>query len=309
MGSTDSVGIGGSVCRALGTLGLLAAGGLTWGIAEAHLFALRRVEVPVLPVGSTPLKVLHISDIHLMPHDRAKQRFVRGLAELEPDLVVNTGDNMSSTRSLTPLLETLDGLLDVPGVFVFGSNDYSGPRFKNPFMYLLRGRSEGVDDDTVELPWREMREAFTDRGWRDLTHTRTSLELAGHRIDFRGTDDGHLERDRYQLVAGPVDPAADLTIGVTHAPYLRLLDAMTADGVDLVMAGHTHGGQVCLPTGALITNCDLDTARVKGLNTHTSGGRTSFMHVSAGIGSSPFAPYRTFCRPEATLLTLVPRST
>ena len=96
-----------------------------------------------------------------------------------------------------------------------------------------------------------------------------------------------------------------LNVGVTHAPYLRLLDAMTADGMDLIFTGHTHGGQVCLPGyGALITNCDLDADRVKGPSTHTAGGRTAQLHVSAGLGTSPYAPYRFACRPEVTLLTL-----
>ena len=111
------------------------------------------------------------------------------------------------------------------------------------------------------------------------------------------------------MVEGPADASADLNIGVTHAPYLRLLDAMTADGMDLIFAGHTHGGQVCVPGyGALITNCDLDPARVKGLSTHTAGGHTAHLHVSAGVGTSPFAPYRFACRPEVTLLTLRPVS-
>ena len=78
-------------------------------------------------------------------------------------------------------------------------------------------------------------------------------------------------------MAGPVDrDAVDVAIGVTHAPYRRVIDAMTYDGHDLIMAGHTHGGQVCVPFyGALVTNCDLDTRRAKGLSQHSAGGRTA----------------------------------
>lgn len=80
---------------------------------------------------------------------------------------------------------------------------------------------------------------------------------------------------------------------------------MAADGMDLIFAGHTHGGQVCVPGyGALITNCDLDTARVKGLSRHGA----AHLHVSGGLGTSPFAPYRFANRPEVTLLTLTARS-
>ena len=100
----------------------------------------------------------------------------------------------------------------------------------------------------------------------------------------------------------------DVAIGVTHAPYRRVIDAMAADGMDLIVAGHTHGGQVCVPFyGALVTNCDLDTRRVKGLSLHSAGGKTSYLHVSAGVGTSPYAPFRFACRPEATLISLVPR--
>jgi predicted MPP superfamily phosphohydrolase len=91
-----------------------------------------------------------------------------------------------------------------------------------------------------------------------------------------------------------------------------VLDQYAEDGYDAVLAGHTHGGQVCLPGGrALTTNCDLEPARASGLHRHPADSRpgdpgSSWLHVSAGIGTSPYAPIRLACRPEATLLTLVP---
>jgi predicted MPP superfamily phosphohydrolase len=79
---------------------------------------------------------------------------------------------------------------------------------------------------------------------------------------------------------------------------------MAADQVDLILAGHTHGGQLCVPGfGALVTNCDLPTGQAKGLSAVAGVP----MHVSAGLGTSPFTPIRFACRPEATLLTLVSR--
>ena len=91
---------------------------------------------------------------------------------------------------------------------------------------------------------------------------------------------------------------------MTHAPYLRVLDQFAADGYGLILAGHTHGGQLCLPFfGALVTNCQIDRSRVKG---PSRWGAHTRLHVSAGIGTSPFAPARFCCRPEATPLTLVP---
>jgi predicted MPP superfamily phosphohydrolase len=153
------------------------------------------------------------------------------------------------------------------------------------------------------LPWQDLRAAFNERGWVDLTHSRRDLEVAGLTVAAAGVDDPHLGRDRYDTIAGAPNPTANLSLGVTHAPYTRVLDRFAADGYQLVMAGHTHGGQLCLPFyGALVTNCDLDRSRVKGVS---RWGAETALHVSAGIGTSPFAPFRFFCRPEATLLTLV----
>ena len=279
---------------------------LGYGLWEANRFVLREVEVPVLSAGQSPIRVLHISDIHLTTYQKAKLDWVRSLQELEPDLVVNTGDNLSQAQAMEPLLNAWGTLLDRPGVFVFGSNDYTVPRFRNPLTYFAGPSSTDKHDELARLPFDDLRAKLTGRGWADLNHQRATLEVAGRRIAFRGTDDAHLAKDDYSLVSGPAEQDVDLNIAVTHAPYLRLLDAMTDDGMDMIFAGHTHGGQVCLPIkGAIVTNCDLDTGRVKGLSSHNHGGHSSWLHVSAGIGSSPFAPYRVACRPEATLLTLV----
>lgn len=285
----------------------IGAAGLAWGLTEARMFCVRRFEVPVLPAGQSPLRVLHLSDVHLVARQRAKLRFLESLVSLEPDLVINTGDNFAEPEAMEPLFAAWGALREVPGVFVFGSNDYYRPKFRNPAAYLLRSTAHREEHAPArDLPWRELRDRMQSWGWRDLTHRRVRLEVAGRSIAFRGTDDAHLGLDDYAMVAGPPEHA-DLNIGVTHAPYLRILDAMAADRMDLILAGHTHGGQVCVPfKGAIITNCDLESARAKGLSRHTYGGHTAHLHVSAGVGSSPFAPYRFACRPEVSLLTLLP---
>lgn len=304
---------------ALGAVAAFGAACFAYGvIVERHRFCVRRFSLPVLPPGSPSLRVLHISDMHLLARQRLKRAFLRELRGLEPDLVVNTGDNVSAAAAIEPLLADLGRLLDVPGVFVFGSNDYTGPRLRNPFGYLL-GDTRDQKPRGVPLPVDDLRARFVAAGWHDLNNARGALTLQGVRLDLRGTDDAHISRDRYPASGGSsapgpsaADPAnaegAHLTLGVTHSPYLRVLDAFVADGVQLILAGHTHGGQVCVPGyGALITNCDLDLARVKGVSQHSAGTRTAVLHVSAGIGGSPFAPFRFACRPEASLLTLVAR--
>lgn len=291
------VALAATVCVAYGTL------------VESRSFRLRRASVPVLPPGAPRLRVLHISDTHLLVRDRARARFIANLAGLEPDLVVNTGDNVAEAAAIDTLATTLGRLLERPGVFVMGSNDYSGPRFTNPLGYLARPTERMGADAKRPLPTDRLRAALASGGWHDLTQARLSLTLEGVRLEMRGTDDAHLLLDDYAAVAGRPPTGTDLAIGVTHAPYRRVLDAMTADGVKLIFAGHTHGGQVCVPGyGALTTNCDLPPKQAKGLSRHKAAGKKSWLHVSAGLGTSPMAPYRFACPPEATLLTLVPRA-
>ncbi|GAB3199943.1 metallophosphoesterase [Nocardioides hungaricus] len=293
-------------------LGAVATGaGITaYAMAEARAYTLRRVTVPVLPPGSPDLRVLHLSDVHLTPGQHRKQGWLRELAGLRPDLVVDTGDNLSHHGSVPVLLDCLGDLLNAPGVFVFGSNDYFSPTLRNPVKYLLPDDGKR-HTDVPQLPWRELRAELSGAGWTDLTNRHASLEVRGLRIAFAGVDDPHLGYDRLDEVAGPADPDAGLRLGVAHAPYLRVLDRFARDGYDAVLAGHTHGGQVCLPgIGALTTNCDLEPARAQGLHRHPAGSRpgdpgSSWLHVSAGLGTSPYARIRVACRPEATLLTLV----
>ncbi|HET6652185.1 MAG TPA: metallophosphoesterase [Nocardioides sp.] len=292
----------------------VAAAGVAYAsLVELRWFALRTAEVPVLPPGHRPLKVLHLSDLHLTPSQHRKHDWVRGLAELEPDLVVDTGDNLAHPGAIPPLLDALGDLLDVPGVFVFGSNDYFAPTARNPVRYLLPDDGRRATH-TPPLPWRELRDAFLDRGWTDLTNRRTKLTVGDTTLAFAGVDDPHLEYDDLASVAGPADPAAHVRVGVAHAPYLRVLDQFARDGYDATLAGHTHGGQLCLPgKGALVTNCDLEPARAKGLHRHPADAApdapgSSWLHVSAGLGTSPYAPVRFCCRPEATLLTFTARA-
>ncbi|MFC7530363.1 metallophosphoesterase [Actinoplanes sp. GCM10030250] len=286
---------------------LTALGGATFAYAsliERNLFTLRRFDVPVLEPDAEPLRILHLSDLHMMPDQRRKQDWVAALGGTDPDLVVVTGDNMASPYAVPGVLRALEPLLDRPGAFVFGSNDYRGPVFKNPLRYVLPGEREYVQG--TDLPADDLRDALTDAGWADLNNARTVLKAGGRSIELVGVDDPHIEQDDYPSVAGPTGPGADLHLGVTHTPASRVLNAMAADGFALLLAGHTHGGQVCVPFyGALTTNCDLPQQMAKGL--HRWPGSDSWLHVSAGLGTHPTAPIRFACRPEASLLTLIPR--
>lgn len=321
----------GPLARGLGGIALAGAGALAWAsLVEVRWYTLREVTVPVLPPGQDPLRILHLSDLHLTPGQQRKVDWVRDLASLRADLVVDTGDNWAHLDAMPALLHALEPHLATPGAFVWGSNDFFAPSAKNPARYLLPDARTTSDAPARELPWRELGHRFESAGWIDLTNRRDEVKTAGRRISLVGTDDAHLDRDRFPAPGGPGDirpPAevddagvtrrdsreVDLHLGVTHAPYRRVLDAMHADDVDLILAGHTHGGQLAVPGyGALVTNCDLDRGRAKGLHgwpgarpDARGGADSTWLHVCGGLGTSPYAPVRFACRPEATLLTLV----
>ena len=306
----------------------LAAG--AWGLLETQLFTLRRrtLALPGVDVDELPsstelepetlesdrvLRILHLSDLHLLAHQSRKRAWVAELAATKPDFVVLTGDLMAEAKALEAALEALEPFLSVPGAYVFGSNDYRAPRFKNPLSYI--GLTDGISEEstkkTPELPWREVDATFREAGWLNLTNTRASAQVKNWSLDLVGVDDPHIARDIYPERTVPALEGA-LRIGVTHAPYARILDRMTAEGCDLVFAGHTHGGQLCLPfAGALVTNCDLPRSHASGMFLWPSTGelpirrdatvRTDHRPTAIGLSTFEQRSYRRYASAEKEL--------
>ena len=279
---------------------MAATGVAWWGYRfGARDFRLRRQQVPGVGLS---MNILHLSDLHLGHHNRALTQWLPHLAELEPDLVVVTGDSLCGRDSVGPVLDVLEPFFAYPGVMVGGSHDYFEPRIINPFKYL-REPSKNIDS-LPEMPWRNLREAIRLAGWHWLENSAVGVPTKAGLINVVGVDDAHCDRDDVAKAMGALrelKPDAALTLGLTHSPYLRVLEAFAAGGVDLVLAGHTHGGQIRLPRlGSLVTNCDLPNQSSRGLSRFNN----AWLHVSAGLGTSPFAPIRISCPPEATLLEL-----
>jgi uncharacterized protein len=297
--------------RARLRVALLAAGALSaagaacvgYGIlVERDWYRLRRQRIEALAPGQAPLTVLHLSDLHLTAADTRRMRFLERLAAEPVDLVVVTGDMLGEPRALDPVLASLARFRPRLGaVAVLGSNDYWAPRFRNPLTYFI-GPSTRRHRSSGRNPWRELVEGLEARGWTVLSNRRGRLGD----VELAGMDDPHIRRDDPTVpVPANGQVPARLRLGVVHSPYRRALDAFAGNGYDLVLAGHTHGGQVRLPgVGALVTNCDLPRDRVRGLSRWGS----SWLHVSAGLGTSKYAPFRFACRPEASLLTVVPKA-
>jgi predicted MPP superfamily phosphohydrolase len=281
-------------------IGATGVGSLTYGLVEAQAFKVRELDLALLPAGSESIRVLHISDLHITPAQTRKINWVKSLAKLEPDFVVGTGDFLAHQLAVPAVVEAMNELMDIPGAFVLGSNDYFAPSFKNPFMYFNKKRE--IRAEGTALPTSDLVDELNDAGWLDLNNKQSTAVINGVKIHFRGTDDPHINKDNYAAVAGAFDSDA-FAFGVTHAQYRRVLQSFETDKADLVLAGHTHGGQICIPFyGALVTNCDLPQGQAKGFSTF--GESEMPLHVSAGVGTSPFAQVRIACRPEATLITL-----
>ena len=284
-------------------IGLLAA---LWGTAiERNLFTVAREELQVLATGAKPIRILHISDLHIAPWQKRKLSWIKRLIELEPDLIIDTGDNLGHRDSIRPALDALEPLLKIKGVFVNGSNDYHAPEIRNPLTYLRKPSSPSHKE---VIPTTRMTDVFEAQGWLNLNNRSGAINVSGTRIGFLGLDDPHDELAWYETLERQQSEVGkqDLIIGVAHAPYLRVIEEFGSRGADLIFAGHTHGGQVCLPGyGALVTNCDLPAKNAKGLSQHEVGARKVWLNVCAGLGTSVFAPIRFFCKPEVRLLTLV----
>ena len=322
---------------------------LTPAPMSAH--AAPKTDYPPANADYAPLRILHISDLHLTKCRYAQLRFLVQAAHTHPDLLVFTGDLISQAAVLPELMRALESFAGIPGVFVYGSNDYTAPRFKNPFRYLYRTSSaDSLKQHSARpLPTDQLTSLLESFGWINLNNARAEMTIKGRKIDFIGVDDPHIKRDVFPAAVATTTtvaseratqnllntqgtPAAqnppnmqgistqnrNLRIGLTHAPYLRILKKLAENDCQLIFAGHTHGGQVCLPGGkALTTNCDIPTPYASGIFTWPLGApaqkgdaqltfpqakQHAIVEVSAGLGSSPFVPLRTFCPPELILL-------
>jgi len=280
-------------------------------VVERNWFKVKSAELKVLPKGSKDIVVLQISDLHLAPWQRRKIRWLQELNyKVQPDLVVNTGDNLGHPKAIAGVLAGLNGLAKVPGVYVNGSNDLYAPAVRNPIRYLFTSTKSHSPRTQQKLDVDQLTSGFDAFGWHGLNNRAVSLEVNGTRLNLFGTDDFHENRADFQKLTNSAKQLnkAEVNIGVTHAPYIEVLKELDSLGSDVIFAGHTHGGQVCVPfTGtALVTNCDLPRRYARGLHRTKAElvGVTTWLQVCAGLGTSIYAPVRLGCRPEVRVLTL-----
>ena len=268
---------------------------------------LRRYDVPI--EGDVPeVTILQIADLHLFAGQEFLLRFLSDVAAPERfDMVVATGDNFGSVDALDMVMEAYLPFLSYPGAFVLGSNDYYSPIPKRWSRYLSRSKPHPARV-VPDLPYLPMVRRMRQAGWVDLSNASGTIHLPAGTVSLLGTDDAHIHRDRVGAPASSWEEPGVLRLGVTHAPYTRVVSALTSAGSDLILAGHTHGGQIGIPgVGAIITNCDISRPYAKGLKRWKApDGAEAWLHVSAGLGTSPYAKIRIATRPEASLLYVHP---
>lgn len=275
----------------------LGAGCVAYGVLiERSWYRLVRHRLDILPAGAAPISVLHLSDLHFLRSDERKARFLASLPVA--DVAVVTGDFLAEPEGVEAAAAGVRPIRGRLGSwFVLGSNDYFAPRPLNYLAYFRKGRRRrlvrrGRGPDLVR--------ALVADGWADLTNARREVSLDGLAVELLGLDDAHI--GRHDLRVAPRSSPGRFGIAVMHSPDSA--PEAVALGYELVFAGHTHGGQVRLPgVGALVTNSSMPRRLVSGVIRMGS----AVLHTSAGLGTSKYAPFRFWCRPEATILELRPR--
>jgi len=261
-------------------LGVAAAAGLGYGWFEAGWVRLGVLEVPLprLPAELDGLRIAHLSDFHLGVPSRGRQAVERAVAwteERQPELVCLTGDLLSRANG-EALLRSLVARL--PGAYVvLGNHDLAESR--DPF-------SQAVELEALE-------------GATLLADEARTVELRGRRVQIAGVDPrSYARRQALARAERLVDPDADLRLLLCHFPGIAR--RLRPEAFDLVLSGHLHGGQICLPyPGGKVLLAHPRAREREGLYRY---GDTT-LHVSAGLGTT-FVPFRYFARPEATELVL-----
>jgi predicted MPP superfamily phosphohydrolase len=247
--------------------------GTFWrGQANAAKVALREnvIVSKNIPRAFDGFAILHLSDLHVDLSERAMRRVTEIVADLPYDLCVMTGDYRGQT---------------------FGSSD-ACLRGMYRLRRVLRGDVFAVlgnHDTILMVPDLER------MGVRMLLNEHVAIDRDGARIFLAGVDDAHFFRVDNLEVAAAAIPWDAYSILLSHTPEIYRQAAHS--GFDLMLAGHTHGGQICLPGGAPIT-IDSDMPRRLARGAWRYGDMDGYTSVGAGAS---IVPVRFNCPPEVTL--------
>jgi hypothetical protein len=245
--------------------------------------------------GPEILTVLHLSDLHFVANERRKGAFLSSLPR--PDVVVVTGDFLAEPEGVETAVAAVRPLRGRLGSwFVLGSNDLFEPRPLNPLLYFVP-RSKRRPRRARRGRMRDLLDQLEADGWTDLDNTRREIQLDGLGVELVGLHDAHIDRADFRLL--PRHRPDRFGIALMHSPDSA--PEAAACGYDLLIAGHTHGGQVRMPlVGALVTNSAMPPSMASGLIRMAD----SWLSLSPGLGTSKYAPFRFLCPPQAIWLEL-----
>ena len=287
----------------LRALALPVVGAAAYSLWEARAYRLAVESVPA-EAGVPALNILHISDTHVTAANHKLQEWLERLPDLmdvTPDLVLTTGDMIDHTDGIDPLMKALEGIQGRLGrYYVLGSHDY----YQSTLRGFVDGMAKLYRKGRVPLATRhndteQLETKLVASGWVSLMNTTEFVDTPAGRVRLTGMADPFMNRHSTAHIQRTSEDA--VAIGLVHSP--EVVSEWALAGYDLVLAGHTHGGQVCVPGwGALVTNSSLPPPMAAGLTRVGS----MWLHVSPGLGTGRFAPIRFARRPEATLLQLRP---
>lgn len=263
-------------------VGTGAAAGLAWSLFEAQWVELVEIEVPIadLPEELEGFRILQLSDFHLGKISLNARALQKAVAWAERDhgldVVVLTGDLLARQRGEVHLRQALSRLRARHGIYaVLGNHEVAVTR--DPF-------SKPTDASALEREGAVL-----------LEDAAASFPVNGRVVQIVGCDPRDWKLRRPERLA---DPKADLRILLNHFPDVA--DRLPTGAFHLILAGHLHGGQICLPSPRGKLRLEHLRARYwEGLH-DSPGGK---IYVSRGLGTS-FVPFRFLARPEATKLIL-----
>jgi uncharacterized protein len=241
--------------------------------------------------GRKSLKILHLSDLHLIEPETDKIAFLQSISKEDVDLVFLTGDVFQNETGLQYATKILSKMPRLGAYAILGNHDY--------YSYNMVNKTLG----RIYKPWRSPEQR------RDVTRHLEALDWAGFKVlhndiqrfdaegfSIVGLDYFGIKPEELRAMTDSV-PDNHLLFGLFHVP--KKLKMIADAGIDIGFGGHTHGGQIRIPRfGALITDSELKRTEASGL---IRRGRTMF-HISRGMGADPRSNVRLFCPPAATII-------
>lgn len=231
------------------------------------------------------IKIVQISDLHIKSYGKKEKKLVELIKKINPHILIITGDFISDNKGLFPTIEVLKDIsTKVPTIAILGNNDH----FKKHKKLNTEKLIESLKSININLLINES--------------VKITIKKESNTNSFYiiGLNDNYLSYDNIFKATNNLNENLPKIL-LAHSPHI--IEKINTEGINLILSGHTHGGQIIFPLiGAIYTNSAYNTKKkyIFGLYTQTN----TKMYVNRGIGTS-FLPIRLFCKPEITIFKFV----